>query len=537
MFPDTGRYLNRSPEPPFPDSDSEKANLPPPIAPTISIKRSPSEVVKPPETDPSQLHSPPKAFRSTIPPPPRHRSISVPTNGDSGTPSLKLSPPPPLPTRRGTAGYVEEPAPINLPRIPDRQPTNLAERKPVGTGKLPPPPTRTIALGDKLPPPRRAPSPESEDESCEEDDPKAQAVDNMPDSSTSSRRPPLLSFRDGWSEPKIQVHPHTGIFVTSGSYVAVGHGGQIKIYDLALTDVPVHTLDTRDMGPKESKVTAMEVRPTSVREDRGALLWMGTKDGHLYEIDVRTGHLVAAKHVAHPHPITHIFRYGRSMVTMDEAGKTLIFSPGEDGKDISLVYTQPRVVRTTEKQEFVKLLDGKLWAATRTEHHAHGYHRLPIIRVYDIFNPASASGRSLLPVEHVGAFTSATIIPTEPDFVYAGHEEGYVSVWSLRTDDGFPKCIEVMRVGVSDVLCLEGVNDRLWAGSRNGMISAFDVSQKPWLVTNSWNAHPGLPVLKLCVNWNAIERNGKLCVVSVGRDECLKLWDGLLRLDWIGEFF
>jgi WD40 repeat protein len=281
----------------------------------------------------------------------------------------------------------------------------------------------------------------------------------------------------------------------------------------------------------------MEFRPTAVKDDRGALLWIGTKEGHLLEIDIRTGRVVAAKHIAHPHPVTYIFRYGRSMITMDEGGKTLIFSPGENGEDISLVYTQPRVVRTTEKQEFAKLIDGKLWTSTRTEHHLHGHHKLPIIRVYDIFNPAAATGRSLIPTEHVGSITSATIIPSQQDFVYVGHEEGYVSIWSLRTDDGIPKCIEVTRVATSDVLCLEGVNDKLWAGARNGMISVFDVTPKPWLVTNSWNAHPGLPVLKLGVNYSAIEKNGKLCVISIGRDECLRLWDGLLGVAWIGRFF
>ena len=92
-------------------------------------------------------------------------------------------------------------------------------------------------------------------------------------------------------------------------------------------------------------------------------------------------------------------------------------------------------------------------------------------------------------------------------------------------------------MATSDVLCVEGVNDRLWAGARNGMISAYDVSQKPWLVTNSWDAHPKWPVLKMSVNCSAIERNGKLCVVSVGRDECLKMWDGLLGSAWIGLSF
>jgi hypothetical protein len=83
-------------------------------------------------------------------------------------------------------------------------------------------------------------------------------------------------------------------------------------------------------------------------------------------------------------------------------------------------------------------------------------------------------------------------------------------------------------------LSLEGVGERLWAGGRKGMISAYDVVPRPWLVTNAWNAHPGLPVLRLATDVYGIEKLGRLTVVSVGRDEQLRLWDGLLGSDWIG---
>jgi hypothetical protein len=55
-------------------------------------------------------------------------------------------------------------------------------------------------------------------------------------------------------------------------------------------------------------------------------------------------------------------------------------------------------------------------------------------------------------------------------------------------------------------------------------------------VTNSWNAHPGFPVMKLMVNHYAITKVGKLCVASIGGDDQLRLWDGLLTWDWVGEF-
>ena len=399
----------------------------------------------------------------------------------------------------------------------------------MGTSKLQPPPARTIGPGERLPAVRPPTSPSSDDDSGDED-----PMDSLPDSSSSSRRPPTLSFRDGsFTEPRIQVHAHTGCVLASGTHIVVAHGHHMRVYDLSLSDIPQLCLDTKDMA-KDAKITCMELRPCDGNLDRGFLLWVGTKEGHIFELDIRTGDVLGIKHAAHIHPITNMFRYGRSMVTLDESGKALVFAP--DTFEISLANTQPRVVRTTEKQDFVRLFGGKLWTAARSEHHGLSLtQKMPIIRVYDLFNPAS-TGRSLLPSEHVGAVTSATILPSHPDMVYVGHEEGFITIWALETEDGWPKCVEAVKVSTSGVLSLEGVNNRLWAGSRNGMISAYDVVYKPWVMTNCWNAHPGLPVMKIMVNYHAIERTGRLCVVSIGRDEQLRLWDGLLGLDWVGEF-
>ncbi|KAG5643240.1 hypothetical protein DXG03_001289 [Asterophora parasitica] len=493
------------------------------------------------ESDISTTSLPPPHRSSLPPPPPARRRPASPVVSE---PPASLGPPP-LPVRRSTFAQPEEVPQSPPPRLPirpvyipphvgapDSSNPSPTDRKPLGSARLPPPPTRTIALGDKLPPPRRPPSPTSDEESGEEEDSKI--VDTMPDRSRSSRRPPILSFRDANIEPDIHVHSHSGAASVAGTTAVVAHNHHIKIYDLAVSDVPVFTVDTKYLGHKDVKVTSMEFRPSAKKADRGFVLWLGTKEGHLFELDARTGASVASKHSAHLHPITHIFRYGRTMVTLDDSGKGLIFSPDASGADISLQYTQPRVVRVAEKQEFVKILGGKLWTATRSDYQFSGPLKVPVIRVYDIFAPANTM-KAVVPTEHVGAVRSATIIPSLPGFVYMSHEGGCISVWALETEDGFPRCLEVMRISTSDVMSVEGVNDRLWAGGRGGMISTFDVTQKPWVETNSWVAHPGLPVLTLAVDHYGIDKIGRLCVVSIGRDEQLRLWDGLLGLDWVGE--
>ena len=499
-------------------------------------------------------------------PPPRHRATLAPEAAQVSTslPVTMGTPPPPLPARRTTV-YSEMPMSISTPNLhPGRPPppragtgtviVEVGDRRSSALSKLPPPPTRMIGLNDKLPPARRPASPSSDEESGEEDEPLSSGaagkgfhsggglsgIDAMPDTSCASRRAPVMFFRPGTlTEPKIPVHPHTDCVALSGSVVVTSHGHHVKVYDLAQFDAVALNVDMHHLVPgREMKVTCMEFRPSSVDSEQGCLLWIGTKDGHIVEVDVRNGMMRGVKHAAHLYPITGMFRYGRSMVTLDDSGKALVFSPDPDNElDIDLVMTIPRVVRTTDKQDFVRMVGGKIWTAGRGDSQggAGGTSKVPVIRVFDVLHPGS-TGRSVLPSEHVGSVTSATIIPSQPDVVYVGHEEGYISIWELDAGDGYPRCMEVMKVSTSDVLCLEGVNDRLWAGGRGGMISVYDTVPRPWVVTNCWNAHVGVPVSRLMMNEWGVVKCGEVCVASVGRDEQLRFWDGLLKVDWVGEY-
>lgn len=456
---------------------------------------------------------------------------------------------PPLPSRRVTqeesAHEVLPPAPPLPARAPPLQTTPVeivGERKPFGSARLPPPPTRTIGLGHKLPPVRRAPPPSSDEESGSEEDPRARGVESLPDSSRSSRRPPSMPSV-GFMEYKIHVPAHSGHVAVAGSGVVVAAGHHIKYYDLSSIEGPSWTLDTRD-GTRGSLVSCLEFRPAHDTADRGKFLWVGTKEGHLLEVDVRMGVFTSSKMGIHASQVISIFQHRSTMITIDEAGKTFVFDPNSNASagvgagladDVNLVYTAPRVYRLGEKAEFVKLLGGLLWTAVRTDMNGVGTASVPVIRIYDICAPGSI-GRSVMPNQHAGAVTSGTILPSHPDHVYLGHEGGYISIWNVVTGDGIPTCVEVVKVSVSDVLCLEGVHDRLWAGGRKGTISVYDVSSKPWVVINCWDAHGGLPVLRIFVDPYAIVEMEKLRVVSVGRDEQIRFWDGLIGADRIGEW-
>lgn len=341
----------------------------------------------------------------------------------------------------------------------------------------------------------------------------------------------------------MHVPAHSGCIAVAGSSVALGSGHHIKYYDVSSNIGPSWTLDTKE-SMRGSLVTCLEFRSARDEANKGRFLWAGTKEGHLFEVDVQMGVFTSSKMGIHASQVTHIFRQGHMMITVDEVGKTFIFDPTSNANagvgagladDVNLIYTIPRVYRLGEKAEFVKLFRGLLWTAVRTDVNGVGTASVPVIRIYDIYAPGSI-GRAVTPNQHTGAVTSGTILPSHPDHVYLGHEAGYISIWNVATSDGIPACVEVAKVSMSDVLCLEGVNDRLWAGGRKGTISAYDVSAKPWVVTNCWDAHDGLPVSRIFVDPYATLNMEKLNVVSVGRDEQIRFWDGLLGADRIGKW-
>ena len=476
-----------------------------------------------------------------IPPRPPPRSKNAVSLSQSASPFDGPHTPPPLPARK-TASFVSEDTTPPTRTLALRITENItpseaiAESSPTVTerktfGSLPPPPKRQIGLKDDLPEFKR--QQQFSDSSDEEDEEESKTRIDLPDSSRSSRKPPYANFYPH-SESHISV-PHNGVYAVVGSIVAVVSSHAVKLFDLTISELPLYTLDLKDVSPdhRSRKPTSLAFRNSRTHGGKATLLWIGTKEGHLFEVDIRSATLVSSKIAAHAQAVTYIFSTGFVMVTMDDNGKALIFTP-DGSQDFVLSSAQPRVVRVADKQDFVKLIAGRLWTSARgSSSGTANSSRGPIVRVYDVLTLGS-SGRSLLPIEHVGTVTCGTMLPSNPGYVYLGHEGGTVTIWALEGGQGVPECVDVVKVSMSDILCLAGVNDRLWGGSRAGHISAYDISQKPWVVTNSWVAHKDVPVTNLSVDPRGILLVGKLCVVSIGRDEKMRFWDGLLAVSWIG---
>jgi len=186
---------------------------------------------------------------SPIPPPLPHRPNT--TSAADLPPRLPARPPVVIPSGVSqtdlsssiSSGSKGSPASYQERKV---SPASYTERK--SFHAMPPPPTRTIALGDKLPPARRQPSLSSDEESGDEEDPRARLLDALPDSSRSSRHPPVAPYH---SEPNIQVPAYTGHVVVAGHDVLVATHHHVKGYNLAKSDSHSWHYETKELGMKE----------------------------------------------------------------------------------------------------------------------------------------------------------------------------------------------------------------------------------------------------------------------------------------------
>lgn len=361
----------------------------------------------------------------------------------------------------------------------------------------------------------------------------ARLLEEHPDGSQANRRPPQFT-----PDIKIQAAHSITAFTVYGRFVVCAHH-HVKVYDTQMPESPILDFDPKHMGldskVKEPRVTSLCFRPSTNDVHEGRFLWCGNRDGHIWELDIRTGEITATHPGVHSAAVTHIMRSGRNMVTLDEFGKLNVWevrpSDGpEDEGGVKII----RNLRCTEKPTFVKIIRGQLWAATApavrsTTNSATA--RGPTVRVWDIAYPGTAPPPLMaLTSEWTGSATSATVMPLDPSITYIGHEGGFVSLWTIA--EGQLQCVRVLKVSSTDILSLEGVGERLWAGNRRGEIHAWKLDEMPWATTNIWNAHGDQPVHTLTVDPYSIEATRRFMAWSCSRDG-LHAWDGLLAVDWI----
>lgn len=409
-----------------------------------------------------------------------------------------------------------------------------------GTRQVSSPISRTVALPSGfLPPPRRigtngnpntqlpqrkstSPSPNPTPISNNPPMPASQRSDVLvnalnhveyPDVTHTNRRPP--GIKQGIQE--IDINYDTRLFEICGDYLCTT-GYLTRAWDLS-TGNAVMNLGHGD----QTKVTAIAFKPGATAEEEGLRLWMGTNFGDLYEVDIPTQSVISTKSSAHNRrEIVKIYRYQHSMWTLDDGGSFHVWSPDKSG--LPNLQSSPTMRRVPKGHTFSLVVHCRLWLATGRD-----------IRV---FSPGSKSDTDFqvtlqpLSQQNVGEVTSGTVISSQHDRVYFGHSDGKVTVYSIVDFS----CLGIVNVSVYKINALAGAGDYLWAGYNTGMIYVYDTREIPWRTKKDWHAHSN-PVVNMLVDRSSVWKSGVLQIASIGMDNAVRIWDGLLEDDWLGECF
>lgn len=334
---------------------------------------------------------------------------------------------------------------------------------------------------------------------------------SYPDTSNVNRRPPF--FQQGIKT--IETHYDTKLFDISSRYICTT-GYLTRAWDLISGDMVLNL----GHDEKEIRVTALAFKPGGTTEDEGLQIWLGTNYGDIQEVDIPSQTVMYSKLAAHSRrEIVKIFRYQNSMWTLDDDGRLNIWPASETG--LPSLQGNPVSRRISKGHSFSLIIQDALWVATGKD-----------IRV---FRPGAKEAaafsvtKQALSQPNVGEITSGAVIAGQFHCVYFGHADGKVTAYSTRDFT----CLGVFNVSVYRINCLVGAGSYLWAGYNSGTVSIYDTTSQPWTARKEWQAHDH-PVANILVDRSSVWQSGQLRVASIGTDNLVRIWDGMLEQDWLG---
>ncbi|KAI0834146.1 DNase I-like protein [Hypoxylon sp. FL0890] len=339
---------------------------------------------------------------------------------------------------------------------------------------------------------------------------QVEVVSQFPDSTRINRRPPFI--KQGVHE--IYTKYDTRIFDVCGQYVCTT-GHLTRVWNLL--DGELVMSFAHDEG---TKATAVAFKPTSDVQEEGTRLWIGNNIGEIIEADIASQSIIGNKVNAHGrYEIVKIYRHYNEMWTLDEGGTLHVWGPDSDGAP-NLGSNPHQTYRLPKGHTFSMIVGEELW-------HAAG-------KDIRIFTPTTG-GRNQLQVlmrplvtEGAGEVTSGTLLRAQPGKVFLGHSDGKVSIYSQKD----LTCLSVLNVNSYKINSLVGVGNYMWAGFNTGKICVYDVTESPWVIKKDWQAHNN-PVIKIIADPASFYKLDRCQVISLGADNMLKSWDGLLQDDFL----
>lgn len=327
-----------------------------------------------------------------------------------------------------------------------------------------------------------------------------------PDSSQANRRPP--HFNHGAQE--IPTKFDSRVFDMCGQFICTT-GYVTRAWDLSRGE-QIFSLSHGETV----KMISVAFKPGQKLEDEGARLWIGSNIGELHEIDVATQAIVATSAVHNRREVIRILRHRKDLWTLDDEGKLFVWC-AEELRMPSLKYSH-HAHRVPKGHTFSMTVQDKLWYATGKE-----------IRV---FRPGDAASFSVLQKAlsqpGTGEITSGAYTCRHGGRVYLGHVDGKVSVYDAQDHS----CVGVIKASDYKINAIAFVGENLWTAYKTGKIYVYDTSCTPWKVKKDWRAHDG-PTASMLLDPSSIWTLNRLQVASLGHDNCIRLWDGMLEEDWL----
>ena len=340
---------------------------------------------------------------------------------------------------------------------------------------------------------------------------EAANIMDYPEASFSNRREPCMKH----GAREISAKHETRIFDVCGEFACTS-GVITRVWSLLDGEIILNLAH-----PEGMKITAVAFKATANVKDEGTRIWLGNNIGEVMEVDVSLQSVVACKSNAHTRrEVIRIYRYRDQMWTLDDGGTLHLWAPDINGAPI---LTNPyQSFRLPKGHTFSVLVEHELWLATGKD-----------IRVFMPTLDGTAQFQVLqrpLSQPNTADVTSGAIVPKQPDRVYFGHVDGKISIYA-REDYA---CLGIVNVSLYKITSLAGVGGNLWAGFSTGMVYVYDTTRTPWVVRKDWRAHHD-PLISLIADRSSFWMLDRSQVISLGQDNVLRIWDGLLQDDSLGK--
>lgn len=335
--------------------------------------------------------------------------------------------------------------------------------------------------------------------------------ESYPDSSQSNRKAPIFGgpIHELASKGKVDA---AGFF---GTTICISSSSSTFAMDI-LSGEKIWALNH-----SETRITAIDFKPQLDATLRGRIIWLGTKEGHLWEVDIYKPGISHKRTNVHMHPIVAIQAVGDNMWTMSEDGKICIWD--------SYINDVPKVFRMTPYFKAHCITGDHIWIGKNRQ--VHAYH--PSLSSKDTFNITARPicCPPLPPGKTGGDFTCAACIQRYPDLIFFGHDDGVVTAFSRSR----LAVADTISVSIHKISSIAGVGTNLWIGTNVGVIYVVDVGVKPWRIVKEWKAHES-SVRGIISNESSFFSGSQMShipVVSIGSEQGVLIWDGLLKTDWI----